>query len=66
MIIDVEPYRGYVVKELKAIVRASEADDAPALAAALKAAMKRGLGVAFPELSEDLRAVERMNQQAAA
>jgi hypothetical protein len=66
MIIDPEPYRHYQVTELKRIVRASESGDAPALIAALKAAMARGLGVAFPELSEDLRAVERAARSDAA
>jgi hypothetical protein len=67
MIIDAEPYRGYPVTELKSIVAASEANDAPALASALKAALqRRGLGLAFPELAEDLRTVERASKGEAA
>lgn len=64
MLIDVECYRNYPVKELQRIVRASEADDAPALVDAIKAAQaRRGLSVAFVELAEDLRTAERYMRQ---
>lgn len=66
-LINPEPYREYPIRELRNIVRCVESNDAPGLLAALKAAIaRRGLGRAFPELAEDLRAVEaRIKREAA-